>query len=57
MSRYSCILTVLITVGLQSFVSTPALGQGLAAEGITVFVAKKIYTLDAGWPRGTAVAV
>jgi predicted amidohydrolase YtcJ len=52
-----------IALGLQA-VALPAMAQGAAAAPassppgpITVFIAKKIITMDPGWPEATAVAV
>lgn len=48
---------------LQGFLATavtaaaPAIAQPAAPQPLTVFIAKKIITMDAGWPEATAVAV
>lgn len=46
-------------LALLSLSASPAACHAQEAHGdaITVFIAKKIYTMDAGWPEATAVAV
>jgi len=44
-------------IGLLMLISLPAAAEPNSTSPITVYIAKKIITMDPGWPEATAVAV
>lgn len=49
--------TGLFALAVAGFLAPPARSDDAPAGPITVFVAKKVHTMDPGWPEATAVAV
>lgn len=49
--------TSLLSVCLLAYLSISPVMLNVHASPITVFIAKKIYTMDPSWPKATAVAV
>lgn len=51
------VVPFIISVLGALFLATTTRADDTTSEPITVFVAKKIHTMDSGWPEATAVAV
>ena len=50
-------INLFVLISFLSFTTVGATSQTQSKTSITVFIAKKIYTMDPGWPTATAVAV
>lgn len=56
MQRFKVVVFALL-LGVHTTVFAPAVVAQEKSDAITVFIAKKIITMDPGWPSATAVAV
>ena len=50
-------LSARLLLGLLAIIASAGTAHTQNEHPVTVFVAKKIYTMDPGWPTATAVAV